>query len=133
MRISDWSSDVCSSDLFAIGVVAGGGDHRAYRLFGRRTGRSVRGQAEIAGCALVQCGAAIVEVHAILSFRLHALDAVSVRWFPLHDSQTDRGRQHLCSRSASVLGVRAAASRVVRSEEHTYELQSLMRISYAVF
>src|SRR3546814_13069371 len=96
MRISDWSSDVCSSDLFAIGVVAGGGDHRAYRLFGRRTGRSVRGQAEIAGCALVQCGAAIVEVPAIISFRLHALDAVSVRWFPLHEIGRAWCRERVC-------------------------------------
>src|SRR3546814_2858270 len=31
------------------------------------------------------------------------------------------------------LGVKAAVRRALRSEEHTSELQSLMRISYAVF
>src|SRR3546814_7847432 len=34
---------------------------------------------------------------------------------------------------ATVAGVRTAALQPLRSEEHTSELQSLMRISYAVF
>src|SRR3546814_8265597 len=35
--------------------------------------------------------------------------------------------------SSSSLWVRFSTARSMRSEEHTYELQSLMRISYAVF
>src|SRR3546814_2296399 len=38
LRISDWSSDVCSSDLIDIGLDRLG--HRADRLFGRGIGQS---------------------------------------------------------------------------------------------
>src|SRR3546814_5519136 len=41
-------------------------------------------------------------------------------------------KRTVISRSITVVGA-ACAARVVRSEEHTSELQSLMRISYAVF
>src|SRR3546814_8134961 len=44
----------------------------------------------------------------------------------------DRGGRPL-GRGDTVRQQRAAAGRDVRSEEHTSELQSLMRISYAVF
>src|SRR3546814_5753069 len=48
-----------------------------------------------------------------------------------HPSPRDRASAPRCSASASV---RASGSRASpRSEEHTSELQSLMRISYAVF
>src|SRR3546814_9802388 len=43
---------------------------------------------------------------------------------PLRDSERLRGKQTPPAR---------VADRAARSEEHTYELQSLMRISYAVF
>src|SRR3546814_10265066 len=45
MRISDWSSDVCSSDLVLRPVDRGGGDHRAGDRPGRnaaRRGHAVR-------------------------------------------------------------------------------------------
>src|SRR3546814_4187021 len=80
MRISDWSSDVCSSDL--------------------RPGPSQRAEGRAAPRGSSTCGAAR----------------------PAHDSiQT---RSPLAGDCAIV---------VHRSEEHTSELQSLMRISYAVF
>src|SRR3546814_1117985 len=44
----------------------------------------------------------------------------------------DQGRQALC-RAATPAEFRGDAERLHRSEEHTSELQSLMRISYAVF
>src|SRR3546814_5234164 len=88
MRISDWSSDVCSSDLLTPHI----GVHRRIKL------------------------------------RLHA-------------NQTDIGFQGArCSAHARKEPTAADGNdqrvdlrRVLRSEEHTSELQSLMRISYAVF
>src|SRR3546814_1149309 len=96
MRISDWSSDVCSSDL----LTAAGEEVRELatqmetsslqletRVFGRD--QSVRG---------------------LLRVTLTPLLATHL----LMPDLTDFARLH-------------------RSEEHTSELQSLMRISYAVF
>src|SRR3546814_7024126 len=98
MRISDWSSDVCSSDLAdreqqqpplrAAGVMA------AERVQARRR---LRGRVRREG---IEPG------------------------FEPAQHRGGLGRE------------RAAAARrpvIVRSEEHTSELQSLMRISYAVF
>src|SRR3546814_8865571 len=47
--------------------------------------------------------------------------------------QAVRGKVFLKDHSTNGTYVRNAADGVVRSEEHTSELQSLMRISYAVF
>src|SRR3546814_3980667 len=86
MRISDWSSDVCSSDLGACPF-----DPRR------------------------QCAA---DRHAIWPYlphgRLEARRRASARR-AIHGRRADRDRRRR------------------RSEEHTSELQSLMRISYAVF
>src|SRR3546814_2034619 len=93
MRISDWSSDVCSSDL--ISQVA----TRAKTLF-MQTGCNsdeLRGK----NCSRYM-------------FHLEACNTMYVRTI----------RQALL-RDGMVKGK--------RSEEHTSELQSLMRISYAVF
>src|SRR3546814_3715792 len=100
MRISDWSSDVCSSDL-PIGP-AGAEEYVALR---RRLG--------LDRAVLVQPGAYGFD-HACLVDALGQLDAGA-------DGKGGHAR-----------GV-AAVAPSVRSEEHTSELQSLMRISYAVF
>src|SRR3546814_8169574 len=93
MRISDWSSDVCSSDLRC-------------RLFGRAPAQRRPGHAE-----------GHRTQHPIF-LGLPARRAVGARGAGrLHASRFQgRGRRH-----------------ARRSEEHTSELQSLMRISYAVF
>src|SRR3546814_3297195 len=94
MRISDWSSDVCSSDLVGIVVEPG-------RLRAKADPR----------CHLAAAGAIIQprrqDRHA------HPALAIVVRAL-----QQRRGLSGIHRR---------------RSEEHTPELQSLMRISYAVF
>src|SRR3546814_7092578 len=54
--------------------------------------------------------------------------SIAINW---RRSKT-RVRTFACGK-ASTIGPRTAASRPFRSEEHTSELQSLMRISYAVF
>src|SRR3546814_7255537 len=92
MRISDWSSDVCSSDLGRTGQDAGVlAQGRAARDRQRAAGRISLGR-----WPLVLCAGA--------------------------------GRHGLKLR-----GKPGPQSLKIRSEEHTSELQSLMRISYAVF
>src|SRR3546814_7477760 len=88
MRISDWSSDVCSSDLVQLRQIA-------------NSGQSVR-KAQPAKLSAEP---------ALVRQRDQILD-----W--LH--------------SCEISGARASII-PGRSEEHTSELQSLMRISYAVF
>src|SRR3546814_7559295 len=108
-RISDWSSDVCSSDLF-LGD-AGGIDALAvhHQLLVRDdVGRVDR---ILVGLAAV---AAVVDV--------------------VDEALVERPGVHLAlpvvdDGIAEAVGL----ALLVRSEEHTSELQSLMRISYAVF
>src|SRR3546814_1891064 len=103
MRISDWSSDVCSSDLrLPRGVRQDGAGYLAER------GRQPR------LCRLPLPGAGLSRRHALGGERGHR---------PQGEFQPQDRRGH-----------RAQPRREpARSEEHTSELQSLMRISYAVF
>src|SRR3546814_3481842 len=96
MRISDWSSDVCSSDLGR--AVTGAGRH----------GQGLRAD----GCAAELSG-----------IRGAGTVWVPEPWFPRHA----KGRQQRENQD------RRPVLHTGRSEEHTSELQSLMRISYAVF
>src|SRR3546814_3435865 len=119
MRISDWSSDVCSSDLegcpqedriarrdhpvgrgdAAPACRQEGPQGRQHHPVPERRRKPFRGRGRYAGTsrpALAQIG----------------------RWSALRTEPRTGRRQALTRR---------------RSEEHTSELQSLMRISYAVF
>src|SRR3546814_6289400 len=126
MRISDWSSDVCSSDLHLdLGVgahLAGGQDEGvdAHHHLRDREGGDV---AELAGLGDVagdgaDDGAALVEARVVDGEVVERLDAGRVLEVDVGELLGDAHR-----------GVHEAE----RSEEHTSELQSLMRISYAVF
>src|SRR3546814_1986744 len=122
LRISDWSSDVCSSDLdmvLDIGVEIFAADalddiaRERGRIIGigrRRAGREdAFGQRE---------RHLLLERHHRLRI---AADQVAYRFLETRGMRHDvahRDRLALIGR---------------RSEEHTSELQSLMRISYAVF
>src|SRR3546814_2662368 len=102
MRISDWSSDVCSSDL---GDRRGPGRrHHPHHQIGRRRPRLRERRRGAAGTAPLR------RLPAGLQPRGAAVAA---------DRRPRRPR--------------GALTRHPRSEEHTSELQSLMRISYAVF
>src|SRR3546814_6495806 len=95
MRISDWSSDVCSSDLCLI-VVSRCGERDFRRSQGEEHQRKRQGWD---GCRpAVQCQA------------------------PCQYAQKEEQQD-----------LRSQQDQQLRSEEHTSELQSLMRISYAVF
>src|SRR3546814_7935402 len=99
MRISDWSSDVCSSDL---------------RLVARRQHQVAADFLEI--------------LERIRDARRAGLLAqrVPVQGLQLAVARALHRQRHLAAADR-------AAVEVLRSEEHTSELQSLMRISYAVF
>src|SRR3546814_3705695 len=104
MRISDWSSDVCSSDLH--GTVRDEIAFIVHGLYLRQAGRHVALGVDGLRCRAVPTPGRAPGV----AF----LDMGTVRQH--HPKQV--GRSGGC---------------VDRSEEHTSELQSLMRISYAVF
>src|SRR3546814_8268522 len=91
MRICDWSSDVCSSDLAA-------------RL-------AERGDAQ----RLDRIG---------IDRRFDLAQDLGLDGFDIAHSHSS------CSGGAAAAGIMFPQ---IRSEEHTSELQSLMRISYAVF
>src|SRR3546814_4383393 len=99
MRISDWSSDVCSSDLTEIIVVRGSGALQP------ADGDNVQGSSLI---AYPEFG-----LGSRIENRLR--DEAGIVQFRRSDGRS----AHPTSQG--------------RSEEHTSELQSLMRISYAVF
>src|SRR3546814_5674197 len=122
MRISDWSSDVCSSDLVALGDAA-----------------AARSQVRIALDELVERGDLAGRRRAIAHDRIvDQRDVGRILEDPVTIRVTVDGPG--VRQAGMTVVVRGAAGLVVteqrllpRSEEHTSELQSLMRISYAVF
>src|SRR3546814_6732318 len=108
MRISDWSSDVCSSDLLAHRERVG--EALDLRRLGRlRVAAQPEGGAEQVRRLRVDDRRALGRGQPIL-----------VRCLP-----------HRARASAAVDACRAFGRQDDRSEEHTSELQSLMRSSYA--
>src|SRR3546814_5066967 len=114
MRISDWSSDVCSSDLLCadcnlmcIDVLAPSAGLR--RVLQERQERFKR-----------RAWPHVLELHAIER-------PADVQILDRHDDQRLRAQLGLHGERGQNRHPDA------RSEEHTSELQSLMRISYAVF
>src|SRR3546814_5559028 len=114
MRMSDWSSDVCSSDLAEHHVVARHQDLAERGAVGGHVHAVVGDHAEWLADDVG---------HALAGLELGLL--VGGEPVPLGLPLADR-------RGTVRLG-EAVEVRYVRSEEHTSELQSLMRISYAVF
>src|SRR3546814_5724863 len=109
MRISDWSSDVCSSDL------------ARPELHRRRVENAVVDAQPHAGdrhvCAHELEALELVELADVGQRGVHLAHAVAAARHP-HPARHHH-RELVVAR--------------LRSEEHTSELQSLMRISYAVF
>src|SRR3546814_4489428 len=111
MRISDWSSDVCSSDLKLVSADLA-------------LARSAMGRALAwVAVAIVFGASAWLLVMGVLTALLHSLGLSWLASFAI-----------CAALSLGVTGFAAwRVSVFFRSEEHTSELQSLMRISYAVF
>src|SRR3546814_3844128 len=97
MRISDWSSDVCSSDLWA-----------------RR---------RACGASIGDAGGALPSIRRCRTLRMWVLVG----------TPASRASSTALSTACSLCCRTRARISTIRSEEHTSELQSLMRISYAVF
>src|SRR3546814_8309174 len=111
MRISDWSSDVCSSDLQRREVLGGG---EGLEISVERHARDGTGMAPLT--ASTAGGRGRSTLGAAAPRGVHSVDVVEDRRRQGIDHQADDGMAH-----------------PGRSEEHTSELQSLMRHSYAVF
>src|SRR3546814_4942383 len=116
MLISDWSSDVCSSELRQ---QAHGRDAVRERVMDLRVDRKAMVFEPFDPVAFPQ-GPTAIEAMAMKP-------GDQLPEFPL----AARSRQRVMSNV--VVHVDIAIGRQARSEEHTSELQSLMRISYAVF
>src|SRR3546814_2080156 len=99
MRISDWSSDVCSSDLDCGHATARTQDERCSASANRR----------------------------LIIFNSPSRSTVACRFSSVVLRSTR------LSGAVTLTLELAGAFPSARSEEHTSELQSLMRISYAVF
>src|SRR3546814_4523055 len=108
MRSSDWSSVVCSSVLLRLGL---------YRLGHARLGDLARD--------LLDVVRRVVHLAELFLDRLHLLVEVVLALALLH--------LRLDPAADALLHLLHVDLAVDRSEEHTSELQSLMRISYAVF
>src|SRR3546814_4988094 len=104
MRISDWSSDVCSSDLVSVVFDKAATEHA------RRTE--------------IQQHDAI-----ILRARARPETIITEVWIGLHHAPAEE----LVEEQFQECAAEPIAPCEARSEEHTSELQSLMRNSYAVF
>src|SRR3546814_3691131 len=123
MRISDWSSDVCSSDLIH-GAVRRAPRSRGERF--RQTEANAPGSSlrrKVCPSAPHRRAASLLvrrSLRSALQWRksyASCLTIASIRHRPTVSDPDSGDRRHIAQ----------------RSEEHTSELQSLMRISYAVF
>src|SRR3546814_10239872 len=134
MRISDWSSDVCSSDLAH-----------------RRTDHRFRGRADDQRLLQLRFGVghelapAVGNQPVVRDDRHFLRETIDMVGFLFKEAQgneqreigvldariLDRGVHHRLDAFPDAIAPRLDAH--ARSEEHTSELQSLMRISYSVF
>src|SRR3546814_7075247 len=113
MRISDWSSDVCSSDLTTA--------PRIVKRFGFRSlllANALLSAVFLFGCAL---------------FTAATPQLVMLSWLLAYGFF--RSLQFTCINTLAYADMPQTrmSQATSRSEEHTSELQSLMRSSYAVF
>src|SRR3546814_4652516 len=125
MRISDWSSDVCSSDLIADSQRTVAAMCRTLAACSLALPAACPGSRDLQDCGAVRrAGCFVLRAHPRPSTspsRDRPPLRAGVPWLPQGVSPwIPKPSAHRCRRS-------------LRSEEHTSELQSLMRISYAVF
>src|SRR3546814_6765747 len=111
MRISDWSSDVCSSDLADVAAAAEGVSQR----------QEGRGRHRVTG---------VVSEPGDVNPEEPRHDGEQ---YQDADGYEAEARQRAGGQIEAVKRPAQGCHASPRSEEHTSELQSLMRISYAVF
>src|SRR3546814_3459776 len=131
MRISDWSSDVCSSDLRGDGDrVAGVHAHRVEVLDAAHDDAVVRGVANHLHLELLPAQHRLLDQHLV---HRRELEAALDDLLELLDVVGDAAAAAAEGERRPDDGREPDLRLGLRSEEHTSELQSLMRISYAVF
>src|SRR3546814_6910381 len=142
MRISDWSSDVCSSDLYYIGKIASEEPKAFFHIISKDTGFDPL-IAHLKSNKIFSCRSASLDGIPILkgltgASRDDQVDAVvaKLKGMPKSRPQRDKTLRAMISAWFGKSLDESALDRIIkelsRSEEHTSELQSLMRISYAV-
>src|SRR3546814_1309144 len=119
MRISDWSSDVCSSDLW---------------------GKGSEGTEELAHKVVALADGGTANFKPLYDEKLPLFDKIDTICKQIYGASgavaDKKVRDQLKQWESDGYGdfpVCMAKTQYSRSEEHTSELQSLMRISYAVF
>src|SRR3546814_8626046 len=149
MRSSDWSSDVCSSELKVNGqrvFLWSRPEHASAFIFDEVTDFSAK--ADRSGSTMISTILSMTTASTIGGVRAGNIDS-TLHAGTYRATLTIGGQPGRCdslvSTDAVARGVagrflwvrsgleRAEAPQPNRSEEHTSELQSLMRISYAVF
>src|SRR3546814_7987675 len=115
MRISDWSSDVCSSDLGKL----------EKRVVVREVGGVDTIQIRPMAYVSLTIDHRVVDGHQTNAWLSRFVEVLET--WPIDRPPPERARGF-----ASVGDFRLGVRLVVRSEEHTSELQSLMRSSLAV-
>src|SRR3546814_6858819 len=137
MRISDWSSDVCSSDLWRGQNHLDGSPHRRAarrrRQFANRRSRDSEkdgSRAFLVGVRAAGTGVLSDTQRCRESATVLATDAGG---HARYAGSGDRDRRSCRTSAQTRRGLVGWAQTPPRSEENTSELQSLMRISYAVF
>src|SRR3546814_6466935 len=141
MRISDWSSDVCSSDLPRRGPIARSAPgelrhHRPAGLCRRRRSRTCRRRRD-RGCAQAWAARADGDGGAVPHPRRRESMTVQSEGWRAGDLAVCISNVGWWDEATHEAAVGPKAEQVVRvrkvyirSEEHTSELQSLMRNSY---
>src|SRR3546814_9381883 len=133
MRISDWSSDVCSSDLPTVNLTL---DSKGARIFRDVTRNNIgkrmaivlveNGKGQVVTAPVIR--SEIPGGHVQISGSMSAQEAADTALL-LRAGALAAPMKIIEERT---IGPSLGADNI-RSEEHTSELQSLMRISYAVF
>src|SRR3546814_10739276 len=117
MRISDWSSDVCSSDLQVINEIS------------RSSGVQIVYDIELLrGRQAAEVGGAMTLEQALDK----ALSGSGLNWVRVSPTTISISKQPRATTPPQGKA-KAPSAQEQRSEEHTSELQSIMRISYAIY
>src|SRR3546814_6065322 len=133
MRISDWSSDVCSSDLLDPSRPAA----QEWPPCRKRRGRMT----ERVDCVVIGAGVVGLAVARRLAMAgrevivLESADMIGTGTSSRNSEVIHAGIYYPTGsfKARACVAGKHALYDYCRSEEHTSELQSLMRISYAVF
>src|SRR3546814_1406950 len=142
MRISDWSSDVCSSDLAADDLQSNRfvlGEHHFSLAVFADSQRRLADNLSAARAALADAGLVAAREGPALEAAFWAQLPGNFAWRARPAAITSRNFAALAPFHTYPAGRPKgnhwgpAIAMMKRSEEHTSEIQSLMRISYAVF